>query len=223
MPPDKMWASGPSRRTVIRCPARGKPALITWSPFPEALTVRSTSTTAPAGGGSGGGPGGPGTGRSQAGQDPVIKPRWQGLDPVPIQQNMDPVQPSQQPGPRRLAPAPRPGKDRTTTPSWRHARPCWSPERSPQRIATAAATRCHRRHIRQARQAAAGRRHCRSPAPSPAACQPTAATPNPRPDHAATQHERHPAGARVEIRLLPPGAAMPAPAAGVSPPVRPRR
>jgi hypothetical protein len=28
MPPDKMWATDPSSRSVIRCPASGSPALI---------------------------------------------------------------------------------------------------------------------------------------------------------------------------------------------------
>ena len=60
-PPARTWATGPSSRSVTRCPASGSPALITWSPrltLPEAFTVRSTSITSPAAGGSGGGPAG---------------------------------------------------------------------------------------------------------------------------------------------------------------------
>jgi hypothetical protein len=47
VPPDRMWAMGPSSRSVTRCPASGIPALIRRSPrltLPEAFTVRSTSS-----------------------------------------------------------------------------------------------------------------------------------------------------------------------------------
>jgi hypothetical protein len=54
-------ATGPSSRSVTRCPASGSPTLIMWLPrltLPEAFTVRSTSITSPDVGGSGGGPAG---------------------------------------------------------------------------------------------------------------------------------------------------------------------
>jgi hypothetical protein len=53
--------TGPSRRSVTRCPASGRPTLIMWLPrltLPEAFTVRSTSVTSPDAGGNGGGPAG---------------------------------------------------------------------------------------------------------------------------------------------------------------------
>jgi hypothetical protein len=71
-----------------------------WSPmlmFPDALTVRFSSTTPPDGGGSGGGPAGVSTGGGKAGQVAGIEPGGQGLDPVPVQQHVHPVQASPQP------------------------------------------------------------------------------------------------------------------------------
>jgi hypothetical protein len=61
VPPVRMWATGPSRRRVMRCPANGMPTLMPWLPrltFPDAFTVRSSSMAGPVAGGSGGCPAG---------------------------------------------------------------------------------------------------------------------------------------------------------------------
>jgi len=82
---------GPSMRKVTRCPVSGRPTLICWSPGltpPVALTVRSTSITAPSPAGSGEGARGAGAVGGQPGQLRDPEPGWQGLDPGAIEQHM---------------------------------------------------------------------------------------------------------------------------------------
>jgi hypothetical protein len=90
-PAARTWATGPSRRRVMRCPASGSPALMTWSPrltLPDAFTVRSTSVTSPAAAGSGGGPVGLGSGRGEAGLVAGVEPGRQGLE-VAVEQDVN--------------------------------------------------------------------------------------------------------------------------------------
>jgi hypothetical protein len=71
-----------------------------WSPrltLPEAFTVRSTSMTSPDAGGSGAGPAGRAPDAARRARVAGVKPGRQGLDPVAVQEHVDPVESGPEP------------------------------------------------------------------------------------------------------------------------------
>jgi hypothetical protein len=87
----RMAIKGPSMRSVTRCPASGEPTPTCRSARlirPVALTVRSTSITAPGAGGQRRGACRTGAAGGQPGQFSGSEPGGKGLDPGTVQQHV---------------------------------------------------------------------------------------------------------------------------------------